>query len=105
MLKATIRRPFGEVELCDQGGLEPHTVFHLFPGQSLLVLSGRLANVQVSISTGWEELGRVATREATTFESEGGKKVFLLGMDTHYVAAAVSFYTDDTRKVFAHGLI
>jgi dolichol-phosphate mannosyltransferase len=56
-------------------------------------------------TTGWEELGRVATREATTFESEGGKKVFLLGMDTHYVAAAVSFYTDDTRKVFARNLV
>jgi len=56
-------------------------------------------------TTGRAELGRVATREATTIESEGGKKVFLLGMDTHYVAAAVSFYTDDTRKVFARNLV
>ena len=56
-------------------------------------------------TTGWEELGRVATREATTFEAESGKKVFLLGMDTHYVAAALSFYTDGTRRVFARNLV
>jgi hypothetical protein len=56
-------------------------------------------------TTGWEELGRVATREATTFEAEGGKKVFLLGVDTHYVAAALSFYTDGTRRVFARNLV
>ena len=56
-------------------------------------------------TTGWEELGRVATREATAFEAEGGKKVFLLGVDTHYVAAALSFYTDGTHGVFARNLV
>ena len=56
-------------------------------------------------TTGWRELGRVVAREATAFEAEGGKKVFLLGMDTHYVAAALSFYTDDTHQVSSRDLV
>jgi len=36
MSQMTIRRPFGELELSDQLGFQPHTVFHLFLGQSPL---------------------------------------------------------------------
>jgi len=36
MSQVTIRRPFGELDLCNQLWFEPHTVFHLFLGQSPL---------------------------------------------------------------------
>ena len=36
MSQVTIRRPFGELDLCDQLRFEPHTVFHLFLGQGPL---------------------------------------------------------------------
>jgi hypothetical protein len=42
-------------------------------------------------TTGWKELGRVVEREATAFEAESGRKVFILGMDTYNLAAALSF--------------
>ena len=44
----TVRRPFGELDLCNQLWFEPHTVFRLFFGQGPLgsLLSGRLANGQ-----------------------------------------------------------
>jgi dolichol-phosphate mannosyltransferase len=56
-------------------------------------------------TTGWNESGRVVGREAKAFEAEGGKKVFLLGMDTHYIAAALSFYADDAFEVFSRNLV
>jgi hypothetical protein len=36
MSQVTLRRPFGEMDLCDELRLEPHTVFHLLLGQSPL---------------------------------------------------------------------
>jgi hypothetical protein len=36
MSQVTIRRPFGELDLCNQLSFEPHTVFHFFLGQSPL---------------------------------------------------------------------
>ena len=56
-------------------------------------------------TTGWKELGKVVEREATDFEAKSGRKVFILGMDTHYLAAALSFYTDGTQKVFSRNLV
>jgi dolichol-phosphate mannosyltransferase len=56
-------------------------------------------------TTGWKELGKVVGQEARAFEIAGGKKVFLLGLDSHYVAAALSFYADDSRAVFSRNLV
>jgi dolichol-phosphate mannosyltransferase len=56
-------------------------------------------------TTGWSESGRVVGHEAKAFEAEDGKKVFLLGMDTHYMAAALSFYADDAFEVFSRNLV
>jgi dolichol-phosphate mannosyltransferase len=56
-------------------------------------------------TTGWRELGRVVGREAVAFEVEGGNKVFILGMHTYHLTAALSFYTDDTHEVFSHNLV
>jgi dolichol-phosphate mannosyltransferase len=56
-------------------------------------------------TTGWKELGRIVGREAVAFEAEAGKKVFILGMDTYNLAAALSFYTDDTHEVFSRNLV
>ena len=56
-------------------------------------------------TTGWREMGRLTSREADRFEAETGKKVFLLGMDSHYVASALSFYADGSRPVFSRNLI
>jgi dolichol-phosphate mannosyltransferase len=56
-------------------------------------------------TTGWKELGRVVGQKARAFEIAGGKKVFLLGLDSHYVAAALSFYADDSREVFSRNLV
>jgi dolichol-phosphate mannosyltransferase len=56
-------------------------------------------------TTGWKELGRVVGREASAFEAEAGKKVFIMGMDTYNLAAALSFYADDTHEVFSRNLV
>ncbi len=56
-------------------------------------------------TTGWQELSAIVEREARALELEDGKKVFLLGLDTHYVAAALSFYTADKREVFSRNLV
>ena len=56
-------------------------------------------------TTGWKELGRIVGREAIALEAEAGKKVFILGMDTYNLAAALSFYTDDTHEVFSRNLV
>jgi dolichol-phosphate mannosyltransferase len=56
-------------------------------------------------TTGWRELGRIVGQEARSFESESNQKVFLLGMDTHYIAAALSFYADEGYPVFSQNLI
>jgi dolichol-phosphate mannosyltransferase len=56
-------------------------------------------------TTGWKELGKVVERQATAFEAESGRKVFILGMDTYNLAAALSFYTDDTHEVFSRNLV
>jgi dolichol-phosphate mannosyltransferase len=56
-------------------------------------------------TTGWKELGRVVGREAMAFEAEGGKKVFILGMDTYNLAASLSFYTDETHEVFSRNVV
>jgi dolichol-phosphate mannosyltransferase len=58
-----------------------------------------------SFTTGWKELGEAVDNEAQAFELAGGKKVFLLGLDSHYVAAALSFYSDERREVFSRNLI
>ena len=44
-----------------------------------------------SFTTGWKELGEAVGQEARAFEVADGKKVFLLGLDSHYIAAALSF--------------
>ena len=46
MSKVIIRRPFGELDLCNQLRFEPHTACHLFLGQSPLArtCSSRLAS-------------------------------------------------------------
>ena len=56
-------------------------------------------------TTGWKELAGVVEQEARVFEIEGSKKVFLLGLDSHYVAAALSFYIPDKREVFSRNLV
>ncbi len=58
-----------------------------------------------SFTTGWKELGQTVGQEARTFEVADGKKVFLLGLDSHYIAAALSFYSDDSREVFSRNLV
>jgi hypothetical protein len=58
-----------------------------------------------SFTTGWKELGRVVDQEAAAFEIEGHKKVFLLGLDTHYVAAILSFYTNGMYQVSSRNLV
>lgn len=58
-----------------------------------------------SFTTGWKELGEAVDNEAQAFELAGGKKVFLLGLDSHYVAAALSFYSDERREVFSRNLV
>jgi len=58
-----------------------------------------------SFTTGWKELGQAAEREAQAFEVAAGKKVFLLGLDSHYIAAALSFYTGEQRPVFSRNLV
>jgi dolichol-phosphate mannosyltransferase len=58
-----------------------------------------------SFTTGWKELGQAVGREARAFEVAGGKKVFLLGLDSHYIAAALSFYSDDSREVFSRNVV
>ena len=52
MSQVTVRRPFGELDLCDQLGFEPHAVFHLFLVKAHWVrfFSGIFANGQLSIS-------------------------------------------------------
>lgn len=56
-------------------------------------------------TTGWRELGTIVSGEAQTFETQGGAKVFLMGLDSHYVAASLSFYSDGARPVFSRNLI
>jgi hypothetical protein len=58
-----------------------------------------------SFTTGWKELAKEVGQEAQDFEHAEGKKVFLLGLDSHYLAAALSFYSDDGREVFSRNLI
>lgn len=56
-------------------------------------------------TTGWRELGRIVGREAIAFEAEGRNKVFILGIDSYHLTAALSFYTDDTHEVFSRNLV
>lgn len=56
-------------------------------------------------TTGWRELGRIVGQEARSFESASNQKVFLLGMDSHYIASALSFYADETHPVFSRTLV
>jgi hypothetical protein len=58
-----------------------------------------------SFTTGWKELGQAAEREAQAFEVAGEKKVFLLGLDSHYIAAALSFYSGEQHPVFSRNLV
>lgn len=58
-----------------------------------------------SFTTGWKELAKEVEEEARAFEMAEGKKVFLLGLDSHYVAAALSFYSDDGHQVFSRNLV
>ena len=50
-------------------------------------------------------MGQAAEREAQEFEVAAGKKVFLFGLDSHYIAAALSFYTGEQRPVFSRNLV
>ncbi|HEX7231481.1 MAG TPA: hypothetical protein VF452_13880, partial [Candidatus Binatia bacterium] len=56
-------------------------------------------------TTGWKEFGQAVDREAQAFEVTGEKKVFLLGLDSHYIAAALSFYAGDQHPVFSRNLV
>ncbi|MGE5061623.1 MAG: ArnT family glycosyltransferase [Betaproteobacteria bacterium] len=56
-------------------------------------------------TTGWKELAKEVGKEAQDFENTEKKKVFLLGLDSHYIAAIVSFYSDDGRDVFSRNLV
>jgi dolichol-phosphate mannosyltransferase len=56
-------------------------------------------------TTGWKELAKEVGKEAQDFENNERKKVFLLGLDSHYIAAVVSFYSDDGREVFSRNLV
>jgi dolichol-phosphate mannosyltransferase len=56
-------------------------------------------------TTGWREMGKVVRVEAERLEASGGKRVFLVGLDTHYVASALTFYADGNRPVFSRNLI
>lgn len=56
-------------------------------------------------TTGWRELGEIASRAALAFEKESGQNVFLLGMDTHYIASSLSFYADGSHPVASRNVI
>ena len=56
-------------------------------------------------TTGWRELGKLAGQEAQAFESTTHQRVFLLGMDSHYIASALSFYEDGAYPVFSRNVI
>jgi dolichol-phosphate mannosyltransferase len=56
-------------------------------------------------TTGWRELGGIVAQEARSFELKNHQKVFLLGMDSHYIASALSFYADETFPVYSRNLI
>jgi len=56
-------------------------------------------------TTGWRELGSIVTQEARSFELKSHQKVFLLGMDSHYIASALSFYADEAFPVYSRNLI
>jgi dolichol-phosphate mannosyltransferase len=58
-----------------------------------------------SFTTGWKDLAKEVGQEAQNFEHAEGTKVFLLGLDSHYIAAVLSFYTDDSREVFSRNLV
>jgi len=58
-----------------------------------------------SFTTGWKELGETVGQEARAFEVSDGKKVFLLGLDSHYIAAALSFYSEDGREVVSRNVV
>jgi dolichol-phosphate mannosyltransferase len=56
-------------------------------------------------TTGWKELAKEVGKEAQDFENTERKNVFLLGLDSHYIAAVLSFYSDDDRAVFSRNLV
>ena len=58
-----------------------------------------------SFVTGWKELGQAVDTEAQALEAAEGRKVFLLGLDSHYIAAELSFYSDGRREVFSRNVI
>jgi hypothetical protein len=58
-----------------------------------------------SFTTGWKDLAKEVGQEAQDFEDAEGTKVFLLGLDSHYIAAVLSFYIDDDREVFSRNLV
>jgi dolichol-phosphate mannosyltransferase len=58
-----------------------------------------------SFTTGRKELAKEVGKEARDFENTEGKRVFLLGLDSHYIAAVLSFYSDDGRAVFSRNLV
>jgi hypothetical protein len=77
-------------------------VMYLVAGYHLTAIPG----VRVfRFTTGWKELGKVVGQEAQAFEIASGRKVLLLGLDSHYVAAALSFYAGDGREVFSRNLV
>jgi dolichol-phosphate mannosyltransferase len=56
-------------------------------------------------TTGWREMGDIVRAEADKLEASDGKRVFLLGLDTHYVASALTFYAGDKHPVFSRNLV
>src|SRR5690348_6878175 len=58
-----------------------------------------------SFTTGWKDLAKEVGQEAQDFEHAEGTKVFLLGLDSHYIAAVLAFYTNDGREVFSRNLV
>ena len=85
MSQVTIRRPFSELDLCDQFWFEPHTVFHLFLGQgpyigSMNFRAGRL----LSWSDGIPQIRELTEIEKVMrLESEANRKKFRNPNPTH----------------------
>ena len=68
MPQVTIRRPFGELDLCDQLRLEPHTIFHFFLSQGPL---GTLLLGQISK---WASVDFQSLEFACHFTADKGHK-------------------------------
>jgi len=78
----------------------------LLYGVAIYHLTKTLPHVKVHRwTTGWRELGKLVGSHARVLEQESSQKVFLLGLDTHYLASALSFYAEGGYPVFSRNLI